>query len=101
MPDPFNPTINVNPSPKVRFIGVKAYVDTHRELIQRADLQRGIDAALAQYAWELCAIDTDGNGAAKQQFKLAGAYDFVRILKSLAEQPIVPKVIKGEREMEA
>jgi hypothetical protein len=100
MPDPFNPIVNVNPSPKARFIGVKAYIDTHRELIQRPDLQRGLDSALAQYAWELSAVDMDGNKAAQHQFKLVGAHEFIRTLKSLAEQPIVPKIVKGEREMD-
>lgn len=91
---------DVNPSPKARFIAVKAYVDTHRELIQRPDLQRGLDNALAQYAWTLCAVDMDGNKAAQHQFKLAGAHEFIRILKSLAEQQMVSKVARSEKEME-
>lgn len=93
------PTINVNPSPKQRFIATKAYVDAHRDFCQRPDLQRALDFALAQYAWELCAMDMDGNKAAQNQFKLTGAHEFVRTLKSLAETPMMPRVVRGEREI--
>jgi len=98
MPEPAS-NINVNPSPKARFIAVKTYVDAHRELIQRPDLQRGLDFALMQMMMDECQSAVDGNSAAAAAYKMAGAKGFIKILRELAETPAVAQRKPGEKEM--
>lgn len=90
---------DVNPSPKARFLAYKPYVDAHRELIPKPELQRAIDYAMLEM-FHQTAMATDGTNAGANQFKLVGAQEFVRILKSLAEHPVVAKPMKSEREMD-
>lgn len=90
------PPLNVNPSPKQKFLGIKHCVDAHRELMQRQDLNLSLEQAERQYAWELCGgntlLEAQGNNAAMNFYKLQGAHEFVRTLKHLAESPrIVPR----------
>lgn len=74
------------PSPQARFLAIKHVVDAHRELLQRPDLQVGLDYAQAQLAFDLTTGNpTDGNNAAARHYMLKGACEFVRILKTLAE----------------
>ena len=99
MADPLNPQINVNPSPKQRFVAVKAYVDAHRELMQRPDLQRAVDSALAHMLWLEAGGANDGNSAAASHYRLAGAHSFVQIMKELAESRAPAKRQPGDKEM--
>ena len=91
--------LNVNPTPKERFIAYKPFVDGHRELIGRPELQRGFDFALLEFQRELAAGITDGNGAAANHYKLAGAHEFIRVFRKLAEQTVIPRKPAGEREI--
>ncbi len=92
--------INVNPSPRQRFVAVKAYVDAHRELIQRPDMQRAFDFALAHMVWEQTSVPmTDGNGAAASYYRLAGAQRLAALMKELAESPIVAPRKPSDKEM--
>lgn len=94
-----NETPTVNSSPKSRFAAYKPFVDLHRELIQRPELQRAIDFAVQQMAWQLSEHETDGNSAAARHYQMKGAHDFVSILKNLAETPIIAKRQPSEREI--
>lgn len=89
----------VNPSPKARFLAYKPYVDAHRELMPKAELQRAIDYAMLEMFHQLSTA-TDGTNAGANQFKLVGAQEFVRIMKNLAEQPVIPARAKSERELD-
>lgn len=91
MPDPA--PLPVNPSPKARFMLTKAYVETHRNLIFRDDLQRGLDYALLEYQRVLCEQRSDMSGAAANHFKLMGAQELIHVLKTLAETPRMPTVV--------
>jgi len=97
--DPLNPQINVNPSPKQRFVAVKAYVDAHRELMQRPDMQRAFDYALAQMFHEEASVASDGNSAAAGYYRLAGAQRLAALMKELAESRAPAKRVPGEKEM--
>jgi len=99
MADPLNPSINVNPSPKQRFIAVSAYIGAHRDLMQRPELQRGVDHALMQLIWEESQNTLDGNSAAAAAYKMTGAQRFISILRELAESPRIPQRKPGEKEM--
>jgi len=81
---------NVNPSPKQRFLAIKHCVDQHRELISRPDFLLAIDNAMSQMMWVQSgggesAMHIDGNTAASRFYRLQGAQEFVRTLKTLAE----------------
>lgn len=81
---------NVNPSPKQRFLAIKRCVDQHRELIERPDFQLSVDHALAQMAWTQSSegnptFSVSGNIAAERFYRIQGAHEFVRTLKTLAE----------------
>lgn len=80
-----------NPSPKARFIHSKEFVEKHRELMQRDDLQRGLDYALLEYQKEV-AMRTNEQMAGTGHFRIVGALEFIQILKDLAEpMAIMPK----------
>jgi len=89
----------INPSPKKRFTDYKAYVDAHRELMQKPEVQRGLDYALMQMLHELSETSLDGNSSAANQYKLVGAKEFIRHLKTLAEVQIAPAKKAGDREL--
>ena len=91
----------VNPSPRARFKAVKHCVDQHRELIARQDFQIALDYSLQQMLWEMTGgagpVQVIGNDAAAGFYRLQGASEFIRILKTLAESPvIVPTPDPGE-----
>lgn len=76
------------PSPQARFLAIKHVVDAHRELLQRPDLQVGLDYAQAQLTFDLTTGNpTDGNNAAARHYMLKGACELVRIFKTLTEVP--------------
>ena len=75
---------------------IKRCVDDHRELMQRPDVQLGLDYALGQMMWDKShgvntLVPVDGNAAAANYYMLLGAHEFIRVFKSLAESPqIIP-----------
>ena len=90
---------NVNPTPKARFIGYKPFVDAHRELISKPELQRAIDYALLERLNELAAATVDGSSAAARFYMLQGAVEFATCMKRLSEQSVIPRAVRSEREM--
>ena len=74
---------------------IKRCVDDHRELMQRPDVQLGLDYAMAERMWEKSGgnvqVSVDGTAAAAKYYTLLGAHEFIRVFKSLAESPqIIP-----------
>jgi hypothetical protein len=82
---------NLNPSPKLRFLEIEANAKAHHDLIARMDLQRSLDAALAQYQLLLSLEAKDANAAAAAHFKITGVLEFMHIFKYLAEMAPPPK----------
>jgi len=80
-------TTIINPSPKTRFQENKTFVDQHKRLIERSDLQLSIDYAMLQYQAQLTEIVAGGNEAAAAHFRLMGAHEFVKIFRTLAHEP--------------
>jgi hypothetical protein len=74
-------------------MATRAYVETHRALIQRDDLQRGLDYALLEYDRILIEQRNDANTAAAGFFKIMGAHEFIQCLKTLAESPRLPTIV--------
>lgn len=91
---------NVNPSPKARFLNYKPFVDSHRELIQKPELQRGIDFSLLEMQLRQSEKVSDGNSAAAANYRMEGALEFVRTLKTLAEVQVVPKRVPSEGDID-
>lgn len=90
MADPTQPVVvnfNPNPSPKARFLSVKPYVNTHRDLVLRDDFQRALDYALMEYQTQV-ARNTDYAMAGAGHFRIVGALEFVTVLKTLSEQGV-------------
>ena len=90
---------DINPTPKKRFSDYKAYVDAHRELMQKPEVQRAFDFALMQMFHELADKSTDGNSAAANQYKMIGAKEFIYTVRNLAEVQAAPAKKPGEREL--
>jgi len=85
------------PSPQARFLAIKHVVDAHRELLQRQDLQIGLDYAQNQLVWNLTSGEgIDGNTAVARHYMLKGACEFQRIFKTLTEVPKAPAPTKGD-----
>jgi hypothetical protein len=78
--------MTTNPTPKDRFQSDKARIENHRNLIERDDFILACDYALLQYQREICTQSVDNlNNAMANQFKLAGAQEFLRVFRTLAE----------------
>lgn len=85
------------PSPKSKFIAIKHCVEAHAELLQRQDLQVGLDYAEKQFLWELMKEDgIDGNRAASRYYMVKGANEFLRVFRTLTQMPEAPKQAKGD-----
>lgn len=69
------------------------YVSTHRDLIQRPDLQRSLDFALLEYQTQV-ARHTDSAMAGAGHFRMVGALEFVTVLKTLAETSVALPIKK-------
>jgi hypothetical protein len=91
---------NKFPSAKARFIAYKPFCDAHIELLQKAEVQRGLDYALLEMVNNLCSTSADGNKAAANFYLIQGAVDFTKGFKTLAESVIVPKPVRSERELD-
>lgn len=80
----------VNPSPKTRFLSAKNAVQEHRALLDRPAMQFGLDFALLEYQRVLCESRGDMSMAAANHYKMAGAQEFVHVLRTLSETPRIP-----------
>jgi len=81
------PNPNPNPSPKIRFLQNGGFVAAHLELIQRADFERAVDFALL----EMMRLEESAEDAAASHYRMAGAIQFVRILKHLGTTVVSPR----------
>lgn len=77
--------INLNPSPKTRFLEKEANVKAHHALIEREDLDHSLDTALNQYQLLLVLDAKDANAAAAAHFKITGVLEFLHQFKYLGE----------------
>jgi hypothetical protein len=71
-------------SPKQRFQLSGDNVSKHRDLISSREFERAVDFAVHQYSVDLASTCTDANHAMAVGLKLAGAHEFLTILKNLA-----------------
>jgi hypothetical protein len=67
--------------------------------MQRPDMQRAFDFALAQMFHEEAQAANDGNSAAAGYYRLAGAQRFSTVMKELAESRAPAKRQPGDKEM--
>ncbi len=79
--------INTNPSPKAKFLAIKACIDAHRNLIERQDFVLAIDTAEKEFVWQKASMVGNANDAAAAFYKLQGVHEFIKTLRTLAEQP--------------
>lgn len=77
--------ILINPTPKQQFLADSKKVSAHRNVMQMAPIQEGINMALLEYQRQLTANMTDANAAAAVSFKLKGALEFVNTFLKLGE----------------
>jgi hypothetical protein len=75
-------------TPKERFQAHDGNVAAHQRLFTSLEFELSADAAMLEYADQLTRMRAgDGNAAAAAGFKLAGAMEFLNVLKDLAEKP--------------
>lgn len=86
--------INLNPSPKTRFLQKEANVKAHHALIEREDLDHSLDTALNQYQLLLVLDAKDANAAAAAHFKITGVLEFLHQFKYLGEAVTPNKTTK-------
>lgn len=79
-----------NPSPKTKFISHENNVKNHRALLDRPEFDRAVDVGLLEYQRVLCETRGDMSMAAANHYKLAGAQEFVHVLRNLSETPKPP-----------
>lgn len=83
-----------NPTPKVRYIADVQNVKAHRQMVDGDTFTHAIDVALLQYQAELHPRAVDFNNAAANSFRLAGALEFVHVLRTLADSiQVAPKTV--------
>jgi hypothetical protein len=81
-----------NFSPKQRFQSESKVRIAHRALVELDEFEMACDFALLQLQHELTEkVDGNVNLAAAAHMKLAGAHDFIRVFRNLAETPGKPK----------
>ena len=79
------------PTPKQRFQQGQGSIVNHNALVQSPQFETSTDAAMLEYADQLSRMRTgDVNMAAAAGFKLAGAYEFLTVLKDLGSRPSAP-----------
>jgi hypothetical protein len=74
-------------SPKARFIQSGTRVSDHRRMVGSDIFDQATDAAMLHYSIQLARNTTDGNTGMVNGLKIAGAQEFLVILKTLAETP--------------
>lgn len=82
---------NLNPSPRARFQLERNNITSHKSMIELPSFDRGMDAALLEYASVLAKGNNTSNDAMAMGFKLQGAQEFLMFLKTLAEAAPVPQ----------
>jgi len=80
-----------NNYPKLEFQQSSDNISKHRELIVSKSFERGIQYALAHYHRLL--TERNPNEAMMSHFKSAGAEEFVKELRMLAEKPKIPQIV--------
>jgi hypothetical protein len=85
-----NTPVNVNPSPKARFMAVKRAIESHRQMLETPAFERATDMATMEYERLVAEQVRDGNSAMAAGFKIQGALEFLQILKTLAEAQPMP-----------
>ena len=76
-------------------------VHQHRELMQSPELNHAINCTLMQMQRSQADRPaTDGSGAAMQQFRLQGAYEFVAVLRNLGETAELPKTTENKTKID-
>lgn len=85
-----------NPTPRQRFQQSAKTVSAHRELMQRPDLEAGMDFALMEYQRQLAQSVTTFNDAAANHFKITGALEYIQTLRNLAEPSALPSLPKQD-----
>lgn len=94
------PQVVSNPSPKSRFRYSADTVKRHREIVSSGNFIHAVDVALLEYAHRLLMSSRDGNTAAQNQFKLAGAYEIIHLFKTLGEEERMPQQPKPNDNLE-
>lgn len=74
-------------TPTQRFQMSSDNISKHRKLVDAPEFDRAIDFAVNQYSIQLSTNLTDTTSGMIAGFKLAGAQEFIAILKRLAEPP--------------
>jgi hypothetical protein len=83
-----------NPTPKSRFQESSDNVKKHRDLLDQPELQRGLDFSLLEYQRMLTvSVNPTATTFTQESIaaanRLAGAQEFIAVLKTLAEPPPV------------
>ena len=82
-----------NPNPKQRFLEVGQWVNEHRQLIDSGPFIRAADYAVMYYSHIIAATQSkDPNMAGICGTKLAGALEFLEVLRNLSEKP-TPQIV--------
>lgn len=74
-------------TPKDRFTADKIRVEAHRLIVTHAQFEDSINTALLEFQQGLARGKMDVTQAAANHFQMAGALEFVRILRNLSEIP--------------
>jgi hypothetical protein len=86
-----NPTTVNLLSPRQRFQQSGDNISKHRALVDNNDFNRAIDCAVNQLSIQLASNMPDSQAGMIAGFKLAGAQEFIAILKGLAETTPAPQ----------
>lgn len=79
-------------SPKQRFQLAQGSIAAHQSMVKSLAFEAGTDAAMNEYTDQLSRLRSgDMNAAATAGFKLAGAIEFLTVLKELADKPPKPQ----------
>lgn len=85
---------NANPTPKQRLQAEKKLIEAHRALLDRPELELGIDYAILEYQRILTETAQENfNIAAANHFRMAGAMEFLRIFRGLGEMTSAPTIV--------
>lgn len=83
--------MNYNLSPRTAFLQDTKACTVHRSLVENPALERSLTVALAELVEQVSRAVTDSeHESAAAMYRIAGARDFVRIFRNLAETPQLP-----------
>lgn len=87
-------TINVNPTPKAKFLENQQHVKEHMDLIVRPDFQRAIDVALLQMqAEQVLRFNGQQYESVASFHRIEGAMQFVQTLRLIGMQAKTPHIV--------